>query len=220
MISLKKEFYKNAEIIAAVQSLHQAVHSSLAISQQSPSQSVNSTTFPSAPANLEIVGKNKTSYFSPHLSNEAGNEFDEFNIRAQQASNKIISLIKSEDYIEGEMTKTQIYLESLYRENKYLFKDSFQKSWVKLFSAKPYILRNFVCVASCLDYSWLEDKALVLVLGASNHQDKYVNEAALRAAESWENPEFISILENIKEFDVDWLDNYKEEVIAYLREMQ
>ncbi|HDY7398697.1 TPA: hypothetical protein RRF16_004309 [Klebsiella pneumoniae] len=168
----------------------------------------------------EAFRNNKTSYFSSYLAGESANELDDFNIKAQQACNKIISLIKSEDYVEGEITKTQIYLESLYKENKYLFKESFQKTWVKLFSAKPNTLRNFVCVASCLDYSWLEDKALVLVLGASNHQDKYVNEAALRAAEAWENPDFISILENIKKFDVDWLDDYKEQVIEFLREMQ
>ena len=130
----------------------------------------------------------------------------------------ILSLLKSDDYVEGEITKTQLYFESISKENLYVFREVFQRTWLELFRKKnAYALRKFICIASCLEYEQLGDKADAIIIAASVHEDKFVNEASLRAAEAWGEPELVLYLENIRDFSIKWLNDYKTTVIDYLR---
>ncbi|EEY5283081.1 TPA: hypothetical protein PBP17_001501, partial [Escherichia coli] len=149
---------------------------------------------------------------------DSNNSFESIVIKKQKMT---ISLLFSEDYVEGEITKTQLYLEGLYKENPFVFREVFQRVWLDLFRNKnTYELRNFICVASCLEYEILGDKADAIILAASVYDDKYVNEAALRAAEGWGNPQLALYLNGIRDFGISWLDNYKKSVIDYLGRMQ
>lgn len=133
--------------------------------------------------------------------------------------NMVLDLLKSEDYIEGEVTKSQIFLESLFNKNANLFGEVFQNVWLKLYS-NNYELRKYLCIASCMDYEMLKDKADVLVLGGASHSDPFVNEAALRAAEAWSDPRFLTYFEQLREFEFDWLNDYKKSVIEYLEHLK
>ncbi|NCU07401.1 hypothetical protein [Pantoea ananatis] len=135
--------------------------------------------------------------------------------------NMTLDLLKSDDYIEGEITKTQLYLESVYKENPYIFREVFQRAWLDLFYLKnAKDLTKFLCIASCLDYDYLKDKADAIILAAAGYDDLYVNEASLRAAESWGTPRLASYLEVIRDFGIEWLDDYKKSVFEYLRQLQ
>ncbi|EJL87997.1 hypothetical protein [Pantoea sp. GM01] len=132
----------------------------------------------------------------------------------------ILTLLKSDDYVEGEITKTQLYFESMFAENPIVFRDVFQKTWLELFRKKnANELRKFICIASCLDYEALRDRADAIILAASVYEDKYVNEAALRAAEAWGDSQLALYLEGIRDFGIAWLDDYKRSVIDYLRRL-
>lgn len=133
--------------------------------------------------------------------------------------NMTLDLLKSEDYIEGEVTKSQIFLESLFNKNANLFGEVFQNVWLKLYS-NNYELRKYLCIASCMEYEMLKDKADVLVLGGASHADPFVNEAALRAAEAWSDPKFLIYFEQIRVFEFDWLNDYKKSVIEYLEHLK
>lgn len=146
------------------------------------------------------------------------NSFDNLVIKKQKMT---LSLLKSEDYIEGEITKTQLYFESTYNENPFVFREVFQKTWLELFRKKnAHELRKFICISSCLEYEMLKDKADTIILAASVYEDKFVNEASLRAAEAWGNPQLASYLDAMRDFGIHWLDEYKKSVIDYLRRLQ
>lgn len=130
-----------------------------------------------------------------------------------------LDLLKSEDYIEGEVTKSQIFLESLFSKSANLFGEVFQNVWLKLYS-NNYELRKYLCIASCMEYEMLKDKADVLVLGGASHADPFVNEAALRAAEAWSDPKFLIYFEKLREFEFEWLNDYKKSVIEYLEHLK
>ncbi|MGC8221907.1 hypothetical protein [Escherichia coli] len=186
------------------------------------SVSDNSKKLSSYVANDIRINSNKTavqagSFFLKKID-DSNNSFESIVIKKQKMT---ISLLFSEDYIEGEITKTQLYLEGLYKENPFVFREVFQRVWLDLFRNKnTYELRNFICVASCLEYEILGDKADAIILAASVYDDKYVNEAALRAAEGWGNPQLALYLNGIRDFGISWLDNYKKSVIDYLGRMQ
>ncbi len=186
------------------------------------SVSDNSKKLSSYVANYIRINSNKTavqagSFFLKKID-DSNNSFESIVIKKQKMT---ISLLFSEDYVEGEITKTQLYLEGLYKENPFVFREVFQRVWLDLFRNKnTYELRNFICVASCLEYEILGDKADAIILAASVYDDKYVNEAALRAAEGWGNPQLALYLNGIRDFGISWLDNYKKSVIDYLGRMQ
>ena len=186
------------------------------------SVSDNSKKLASYVANDIRINSNKTavqagSFFLKKID-DSNNSLESIVIKKQKMT---ISLLFSEDYVEGEITKTQLYLEGLYKENSFVFREVFQRVWLDLFRNKnTYELRNFICVASCLEYEILGDKADAIILAASVYDDKYVNEAALRAAEGWGNPQLALYLNGIRDFGISWLDNYKKSVIDYLGRMQ
>jgi len=146
--------------------------------------------------------------------------FADITASAQKYSNDLIRLIKFDEYIEGEVSKTELFFENLYKQNIYVFRECFQKAWLRLYSDKnPDLIGTFINIASTLDYTWLEDRADTLVLAAYAHKDSYVNDSILRAIESWEQPVHLTYLEQMKPLDIDWLDNYRLSVIKHLRNL-
>ncbi|ELY4372406.1 hypothetical protein SMZ34_003039, partial [Cronobacter sakazakii] len=130
---------------------------------------------------------------------------------------KLLDCLKGDEYIEGETSKTVMLLETYYLREKELFGHVFQEAWLQLYAQQQsYDLRKFINMASSIKYSWLNDRADALILSACSHKDIYVNEAAIRAVESWEQPKHAAFLQNIKPFEVKWLEDYKKSVLAEL----
>ena len=139
-------------------------------------------------------------------------------VEIQRAVKQIISFVMSDDFVEGEITKTQLYLEKLNLKNPYLFIEAFSTAWVKLYASdNENHLFTLLSVSSCLPYEWLRQHGDALILGCSSHESELVNEACIRLAESWEISEHASKLEKMKAFECDWLESYRQETISYLK---
>jgi hypothetical protein len=142
----------------------------------------------------------------------------ELKIKANNKSEEAIAILKSEYFIEGEISKTEVYFEKLYSYNKLLFAETFQKTWLKLYKeGKPQLISNFICIISTFEYEWLDENADTLILAACAHYDPFVNEAALRAIESWGIAEHIEYLNSIRTFEIQWLEDYKQEIKEQLQ---
>ncbi|WP_227907463.1 hypothetical protein [Escherichia coli] len=142
-----------------------------------------------------------------------------FDIQVQRCLKNALLYLKSENYIEGEITKTQIYLESLSEKNKSLFLEVFQRVWVSIYYSPEY-LRNFLYIAASMDYELMKDRADVLILGCSAHEDVLVQEAAIRAFESWENPEHAAHLRAMRKFNEKWIEDYRQSTINFLESLK
>lgn len=143
----------------------------------------------------------------------------DFEFRVNKAVSRIIELIYSDDFVEGESSKTQLYMEYLYHKDKGVFLESFNRSWVELYTHESYYIMTFLNVASTISYDWLGYRADSIVMGFNSIDDPYVNEAAIRAIESWEQKSHIHMLERMRVFDKEWIEQYKNDVIEYLREL-
>ncbi|APW49188.1 hypothetical protein O4M77_15720 (plasmid) [Acinetobacter sp. YWS30-1] len=141
-------------------------------------------------------------------------------IEAEKNSKKLIRILKQDEFVPGELNKTQLFLENLLVKNKDLFREVFQKTWLQIFPEKNTIhIINFISMASYFDYDVLDDRADVLVISGCSHIDIRVNEAAIRAIESWEQKKHIDFLKAIKPTEVEWLESYKSNVIKILELM-
>lgn len=129
----------------------------------------------------------------------------------------VIAYLQSENYIDGEISKTQLYLEMLYYKYPFVFKDIFQKIWLKMYVQNPHHLRDFICISAGLEYEWLGDCADVLILGAFSHNDDSVHEAAIRAIESWDQPEHSELISQTRPLTDEYLENYRQSVLNSLR---
>ncbi|ENN8406616.1 hypothetical protein ACAX51_001057 [Serratia marcescens] len=167
-------------------------------------------------ASKNAVSSLSSGSFLSYSSNDSVNVF---NNEVSINLNLLLSFLRSEDYVEGDITKTQLFLESLYLKNNFLFGEVFQKAWVALYK-NTHELTKYLCIASCIDYEMLKDKADVFILGAASHSDPYVNEAALRAAEAWAEPKFLEYLAKLRDFEFDWLNDYKISVMSYLEHLK
>jgi len=140
-------------------------------------------------------------------------------LRVNECSQTIIDFVLSEEYVEGQISKTQLYIESIYCQDKSLLRDSFQKSWLAIYSRGEYAVYTFISIASSIEYEFLEDRADTLIFAGYAHASEMVNEATIRAIESWEQPSHISLLEQMKPFTIVWLEEYKNSVIDYLKSL-
>lgn len=137
-----------------------------------------------------------------------------------RSSRQLKYFVISDDYIEGEITKTQLYLEQLHTKGNQLFKETFVSVWVELYASdNPKYLYTFISIASCIPYEWLEHHGDALILGCCAHESELVNEACIRLSESWENKSHAAQLEKMKSFECDWLEEYRLETIEYLKEL-
>jgi hypothetical protein len=154
---------------------------------------------------------------SSSTSQQFNNDLD---ILASRTALSIKNFLINDEYVEGDVSKTQLYLESLYYKNSDIFRNAFQKAWLDLYALEdPSYLYTFICISAAIDYEWLGDKADVLIISGCCHDNPQVNEAAIRAAESWEQSQHMSFLSNIRPFNINWLDIYKEQVIAHLKSL-
>ncbi|MGG8199670.1 hypothetical protein PGO47_05300 [Klebsiella aerogenes] len=151
-------------------------------------------------------------------SNSQSNEMV-FDIQVQRCLKNALLYLKSENYVEGEVTRTQIYLEALAEKDYALFLEVFQRVWISVYYSPEY-LRNFLCVAASMDYKLMKDRADVLILGCSAHGDVLVQEAAIRAFESWENPIHASHLRAMRKFDEKWIEDYRQSTIKFLESLK
>jgi len=142
-----------------------------------------------------------------------------FNALAERCSIELAQFVFKDDYVEGEVSKTQLYLEKMYIDKGVeVFKEAFQKAWVRLFALdNSKHLYTFASIASCLPYEWLDTHGVTLIIGCSAHKSNLVNEACIRMAESWEIPEHAVYLGNITPFSVDWLEDYRLSTIEFLK---
>ncbi len=138
-----------------------------------------------------------------------------FNVETEARA--IIDILKSDDFIPGELSKTELYLENLHAKNVSLFRDSFQKAWLELYRDNENHIANFICISSSLDYDLLEDRADTLVIAGYAHISPIVNEAVIRAIEMWGQEAHIAYLENMRPTEISWLDDYRDEVIRDLK---
>lgn len=144
-----------------------------------------------------------------------------FDAAAERCARELVQYVIKDDYVEGEVSRTQLYLEKLYLEKKApVFKEAFQQAWVRLFTLDNSVhLYTFACIASCLPHEWLDSHGITLLLGCAIHENDMVNEACIRMAEAWEEPQYVAYLEKIRPFEASWLEQYRQETISFLKEL-
>ncbi|WP_195744475.1 hypothetical protein, partial [Vibrio parahaemolyticus] len=136
-----------------------------------------------------------------------------------QKYNQVMKFLYADEFIEGEISKTHLYLENIYKENEQVMRTVVQRAWLSLFKTNEAQLLKLLNICSGLDYEMLAEHGDAMLVGACSNQCDYVKEAAIRCAEAWEQKDHIDYLKNIEKFQAGWLEDYKTEVIEFLESL-
>lgn len=137
---------------------------------------------------------------------------------ANKMAKSIKDTLKYDDFVPGEISRTQLLLESMHKENVSAFKDAYQKCLLDLYkSDQTDDLVKFISISSNLDYEILQERADTLIIAGYAHINPFVMEAAIRAIEGWQQLSHIQYLKVMRPSEIEWIENYKLEVIEDLQ---
>lgn len=144
-------------------------------------------------------------------------DFSDLDIIASKKAIMIKETLWVDDYVPGDISRTQLLFENMYKDSAVIFKEAYQKCWLDLYrtnDVKNFI--KFISISSDIDYSLLQERADSLIIAGYAHIDPFVMEAAIRAIEKWQQPQLIGYLSQMRPSEIDWIEHYKSEVIEDL----
>lgn len=132
-------------------------------------------------------------------------------------SNEIIRLIELNDFEDGAIGPIHDLFDLLASNKIRVFKESFQRAWLMLARQKHYSsLYSLICASSNVQYELIREQADCLLYAALALNNEDLNDAAIRAIESWQQKHHLNMLKDIRPFETKWLEDYRIEVIEYI----
>ncbi|MFQ2329852.1 hypothetical protein ACK32Q_10185 [Aeromonas dhakensis] len=145
--------------------------------------------------------------------------FEEFRKLSDEKCSQFISIFKNDEYFDGEISKTQMFFDTLYNSSPFIFYEVFSFGWTYAFKKlSPAKLSDFICVAASIDYEILKHHADALIVGAWSHSDLQVKDSVLRAIESWGVKEHSFYLDKMQVADDIHVENYRRKIINWLKD--
>lgn len=134
----------------------------------------------------------------------------------KQFTDELINLISQEAFEYGIDTKADVLVREQMLSNEYVTKHWLFRIY-KAYRQSIPILLGLLRIISRLDYQQICSLGYLIVMKALSHNDIEVQEAGVRALESWGTLECIAILELHATFSSSWLQKYANDVILDLR---
>lgn len=125
-----------------------------------------------------------------------------------------IRTLVNDDIMVGYSSLTENYFKELLNKDVSIFKDVLNLVYYEVFDNDEN-LQKFIEVMSNLDYELIYPTNTILALGAINHINIGVQEAAIAAFEKWDDKKNTKFLKNIH-YTPEWIKNYAHNVIEYL----
>lgn len=153
---------------------------------------------------------------SSKFSSESSLEDEELVV--ERHKERVLYLIKSHSFEEGQLSPADTEIEgllSLYGEDFVI--NLLGKVWQYCFVSKNQVEHaHFLNILRNISYKVDPSDFVVYAVSAFSHNDVLIREASIATFESWDKEEHKGYLENLTDSGVEWLDEYKREVIKNL----
>jgi len=142
------------------------------------------------------------------------NELEEKNYKIFSAH--LYDILRNDSFVDGETCNTEVFLKKQFA---YLGRKQ-TLDFLMRFYLPSYRNYHMMCglmhALSHFEYKDVSPQGPILALALFTHKDIEVKEFSLKAFENWIAKESIPLLETTV-FGIDWLDIYRESVIAYIK---
>jgi len=130
----------------------------------------------------------------------------------------VYEMLLSEDFGYGDTPELKYVVENIFRKSK----SKAQMSFINMATRKVYIsdsdtIEKFFALLMSLEESDIENIALTLIQMFLSHQDISAAEGALSLLDKYgKDADALDIAKKIRDFDYDFLNEYKDKVISNL----
>lgn len=131
-------------------------------------------------------------------------------------SEQILATIQRDVFEDGEISQSEQYMLEKYNDCIGIYiKEALMQIYLDYY-ANEHVLNGVLTMISAKTYEDMEPQGQIIALGLLQHKDVYVRDKAIQVFERWNSKKGIHILENLH-CDQQWLQNYVNKVIKYLK---
>lgn len=137
--------------------------------------------------------------------------------KVDEYSEEILSIFMNDEFIDGEVSQSEIYMEKHFNENTSIYiLEALNNILVKNFDI-PHILVGVLTMLSSISYKAASPEGISMCVSLLEHKSLEVKDKAVQTFEKWNSKEAITILENLNCSPI-WFQNYINDVISALKE--
>jgi hypothetical protein len=136
------------------------------------------------------------------------------NKKINQMANEIISLISKDDFVDGEKSDAELYMEEHYLNDFDCVNEALMKVYSENYSDIDIVAGVLVMISS-VPYDVVEPGGPLMALGLLSHINLEVRDRAIQCFERWNSKKGLEILKSV-ECHPRWLNNYLKQVVKYI----
>ena len=157
--------------------------------------------------------ENDTLYFSDSKVEELLKRYKD--VKINQMIYDIYYLIQQDDFVDGEMTKVELFMKNAYENNQleYVLEALMRIYYEEVLNDK--ILEGILLMISSVPYEVVVPKGQIMAMGLLSNKSLAVRDRAIQCFERWDSIEGIDILKSL-DCEPKWLQRYVEKVIMYI----
>lgn len=166
-----------------------------------------------------------TSSITSENSNDSSIESDDIQkkfaqykkIKVDEYSEEILSIFMNDEFIDGEISRSEVYMEKHFNENTSIYiLGALNDILIKNFDA-PHVLEGILTMLSSISYKAASPEGVSMCASLLGHKSLEVKDKAVQTFERWNSKKGIIILENL-DCQPMWFQNYINDVISALKE--
>lgn len=135
--------------------------------------------------------------------------------KIMQFSNEISLIINHDDYSDGEMSQSEIFMKEAY-ENEQM--DYVMESLMQIYLdnlLNVHVLEGILVMISSVPYEAVQPKGQTMAIGLLSNKELIIRDRAIQCFERWNSKKGLGVLKSII-CEPKWLQKYVDKIIMYI----
>ena len=133
----------------------------------------------------------------------------------QQYMEDILSIILQDEFIDGEISKSAIYINKAYSNDEIEYVKTALMQLYTQNTRNAKILEGIMVMISSVSYDIIEPQGPIMALGLLQHKDLAIRDRAIQCYEQWNSKKGLEALKSL-DCHPKWLQQYVEKIIMYI----
>lgn len=133
----------------------------------------------------------------------------------QQYMEDILSVILQDEFIDGEISKSAIYINKAYSNDEIEYVKTALMQLYTQNTRNAKILEGIMVMISSVSYDIIEPQGPIMALGLLQHKDLAIRDRAIQCYEQWNSKKGLEALKSL-DCHPKWLQQYVEKIIMYI----
>ena len=135
--------------------------------------------------------------------------------KVMEFSNEISIIISHDEYIDGEVSQSEIFMKEAYAKEQMGF---VMEALMQIYSSNllnVHVLQGILVMISCVPYEAVEPKGQVMAMGLLSNKELIIRDCAIQCFERWNSKKGLTALKSLN-CQPKWLQKYVDKVIMYI----